>query len=103
MTKTSSPIAASAVPRLMAVVVLPTPPFWLATASTRQASADTGEALHFENAPLRVAAAPHHLAAKAPGHARLGHLCLSAAALQEESDPAPGQGRPCEAEQPAQR
>src|SRR6185312_10604261 len=32
---TCSPIAASAVPRLIAVVVLPTPPFWLATARTR--------------------------------------------------------------------
>ena len=32
---TSSPIAASAVPRLIAVVVLPTPPFWLARAMTR--------------------------------------------------------------------
>src|SRR5262245_49031347 len=32
---TRSPIAASAVPRLIAVVVLPTPPFWLASASTR--------------------------------------------------------------------
>ena len=35
MISTRSPIAASAVPRLMAVVVLPTPPFWLAMASTR--------------------------------------------------------------------
>ncbi len=34
-TSTFSPIAASAVPRLMAVVVLPTPPFWLATTRTR--------------------------------------------------------------------
>src|SRR5215510_11670819 len=32
---TRSPVAASAVPRLMAVVVLPTPPFWFARASTR--------------------------------------------------------------------
>src|SRR5688572_15657686 len=32
---TASPIAASAVPRLIAVVVLPTPPFWLAIARTR--------------------------------------------------------------------
>src|ERR1700737_5001227 len=32
---TRSPIAASAVPRLIAVVVLPTPPFWLAMARTR--------------------------------------------------------------------
>ena len=35
MISTRSPVAASAVPRLIAVVVLPTPPFWLATASTR--------------------------------------------------------------------
>ena len=35
MISTCSPIAASAVPRLMAVVVLPTPPFWLAMARTR--------------------------------------------------------------------
>src|SRR4051794_1176905 len=32
---TERSLAASAVPRLIAVVVLPTPPFWLATASTR--------------------------------------------------------------------
>src|SRR5262245_33835753 len=35
MISTCSPIAASAVPRLIAVVVLPTPPFWLAIAITR--------------------------------------------------------------------
>src|SRR6202023_366761 len=35
MMSTSSPMAASAVPRLIAVVVLPTPPFWLATTSVR--------------------------------------------------------------------
>src|SRR5262245_44444329 len=35
MISTCSPMAASAVPRLMAVVVLPTPPFWLAIAITR--------------------------------------------------------------------
>ena len=33
-----SPIAASAVPRLIAVVVLPTPPFWLAIARMRAAA-----------------------------------------------------------------
>ena len=32
---TCSPMAASAVARLMAVVVLPTPPFWLATVMMR--------------------------------------------------------------------
>src|SRR5690606_25624805 len=35
MISTALPQAASAVARLMAVVVLPTPPFWLAMASTR--------------------------------------------------------------------
>src|SRR5580704_5796365 len=35
ITKVGSPMAAKAVERLMAVVVLPTPPFWLATTSTR--------------------------------------------------------------------
>src|SRR5712691_924495 len=35
MMSTRSPIAASAVPRLIAVVVLPTPPFWLARARMR--------------------------------------------------------------------
>ena len=35
MISTRSPTAASAVPRLIAVVVLPTPPFWLASARTR--------------------------------------------------------------------
>src|SRR3569833_2047210 len=35
ITRVGSPMAASAVPRLMAVVVLPTPPFWFATTRTR--------------------------------------------------------------------
>src|ERR1700730_11245531 len=38
MISTCSPIAASAVPRLIAVVVLPPPPFWLAIAVTRGAA-----------------------------------------------------------------
>src|SRR5690606_15348824 len=49
---TRSSIAASAVPRLMAVVVLPTPPFWLAIARTR---GRCGEVKLFEimvNGPL---------------------------------------------------
>src|SRR5258708_452359 len=35
ITRVGSPTAARAVPRLMAVVVLPTPPFWLATTRMR--------------------------------------------------------------------
>src|SRR5687768_10204161 len=54
---TVSPTAASAVPRLMAVVVLPTPPFWLASARMRGADAcgssfsakDTVGLLHHED------------------------------------------------------
>src|SRR6516162_6461374 len=42
MMRTSSPTAASAVPRLIAVVVLPTPPFWLAMASTRGGRGGSG-------------------------------------------------------------
>src|SRR5580698_1706355 len=34
-TRVGAPTAARAVPRLIAVVVLPTPPFWLATTRTR--------------------------------------------------------------------
>src|SRR5262245_40080474 len=47
---TFSPMAASAVPRLMAVVVLPTPPFWLAMARTRRpdvAARLTGSCLRY--------------------------------------------------------
>src|ERR1019366_1972503 len=35
ITRVGSPMAARAVPRLMVVVVLPTPPFWLATTRMR--------------------------------------------------------------------
>src|SRR5215212_957322 len=39
---TARPLAARAVPRLMAVVVLPTPPFWFAIASTRPRPGEGG-------------------------------------------------------------
>src|SRR5437868_1134953 len=59
---TRSPTAASAVPRLIAVVVLPTPPFWLATARMRDAcegsgltaSADTMGLLYLQDTPARI-------------------------------------------------
>src|SRR3974390_1914803 len=73
---TRSPIAASAVPRLIAVVVLPTPPFWLAMARTRtgigSGLGSTGnwrispvESSMAHSSPLRMAGAaperaPHH-------------------------------------------
>src|SRR3981081_1223799 len=42
MMSTRSPMAASAVPRLIAVVVLPTPPFWLASEMMRGAAVGAG-------------------------------------------------------------
>src|SRR5689334_18040009 len=57
ISSTRSPTAASAVPRLMAVVVLPTPPFWLATTSTRSDRSDlagTTQPPHANDAPPRV-------------------------------------------------
>src|SRR5712691_3524129 len=44
MMSTRSPIAASAVPRLIAVVVLPTPPFWLAIDRMRGGCGTPGRA-----------------------------------------------------------
>src|SRR5450755_3058527 len=60
MTKVGSPIAASAVPRLIAVVVLPTPPFWLATTRTRGLCApglDMAELPNLQNNTRRVGCA----------------------------------------------
>src|SRR6188768_3073360 len=61
ITRTRSPIAARAVPRLIAVVVLPTPPFWLAMAKTRtflsseQALSGTAQPPDMDNATPRIA------------------------------------------------
>ena len=57
MISTRSPMAASAVPRLIAVVVLPTPPFWLAMASTRGAlagSARSARTTTWEGPPMAL-------------------------------------------------
>src|SRR5579871_3756042 len=95
MINTCSPMAASAVPRLMAVVVLPTPPFWLATASTRDSrgSASAGKGGHLEHAAGRIAEAGNDLAIEAPAAARGLDLGVGALAFQEEPDPALGQVR----------
>src|SRR5271169_4646789 len=86
---TRSPTAARAVARLMAVVVLPTPPFWLAIASTRQSlsavagSADTGEVRDPQDAALGVAETGRDGEAEAPNLPRLGDLRLSAPTFGE--------------------
>src|SRR5262249_5140849 len=69
---TFSPTAASAVPRLMAVAVLPTPPFWLAVARTRSVPV-TGLFLRFgcqvaddNDAPAGLGDAGNHLGCECP-------------------------------------
>src|SRR5262249_38286715 len=70
MTRTRCPAAASAVPKLIAVVVLPTPPFWLVTATMRArcmtgtirvrastAARLTGYLLQSQNNPPRIGTA----------------------------------------------
>src|SRR5580700_10735038 len=83
---TRSPTADRAVLRLIAVVVLPTPPFWLAMARTRVALAGTAEAFHFQDAALGVAEAGNDLARETPGRPRVGDLGLGPAALLEQAD-----------------
>src|SRR5580692_8866826 len=100
---TRSPTAARAVPRLMAVVVLPTPPFWLAMARMRQALAGTGEALQLEDAAARVAEAGRDVARETPSLARLGDLRLDPLALEEQANGALGEVGKRKAEQTAER
>src|SRR5437868_6219720 len=81
---TFSPTAARAVPRLMAVVVLPTPPFWLATARTRTGDSNTREPFDLDDAPRRVAQAGDQLHLEPPLRARRGHLGLRVPALEKQ-------------------
>src|SRR5690606_38347398 len=91
--RTFSPIAARAVPRLMAVVVLPTPPFWLETARTLVSctrvcfsrSADTAKTPNMDDAAARVTARDGEVALKLPDHGRLFQLSFGLLALQEQA------------------
>src|ERR1700710_1526533 len=89
ISSTRSPTAASAVPRLMAVVVLPTPPFWLAMVRTRRdgSVSRTGRSLHAEDASAIAAEARQQLELELPvGLARHSQLRLDALALEEQAD-----------------
>src|SRR6185437_12251729 len=99
---TRSPTAASAVDRLMAVVVLPTPPFWLAMARMRVAL-DTREALHLDDPPAGIADAARDIVRETPRFARLGDLGIDAFALQEERRCAFRDVRPRKPQQTHQR
>src|ERR1700761_6909938 len=86
ITRVGWPTAASAVPRLIAVVVLPTPPFWLATTRTRSffGSACIAQLPDLEDRPRSVRKAwmfgDRHL----PGFAGLGQFNLYRLTLQEQ-------------------
>src|ERR1700679_1375241 len=87
----------------MAVVVLPTPPFWLAMARMRQALAGTGEAFELEDAAARVAEAGGDVARETPGLARIGDLALDAFTFEEQADSALDEIGPRERKQAAER
>src|SRR5512147_1880913 len=83
---TFSPTAASAVPRLMAVVVLPTPPFWLATTSTRSDRSDlagTAKPLHAHDTASGVTEGRNHVRVIFPISCGLTHVSYHILSLQE--------------------
>src|SRR5690606_2443337 len=82
---TFSPIAARAVPRLIAVVVLPTPPFWLETARTRVLPAlDTAETPDGNDTAARIAARDGEAALEMPDLAGFDQLNLGLFPLQKQ-------------------
>src|SRR5690606_4357769 len=82
---TFSPIAARAVPRLIAVVVLPTPPFWLETARTRVLPAmDTAEAPDGNDTAARIAARDGEVSFKLPDAAGRDQLSLRLFPLEKQ-------------------
>src|SRR3954463_10670722 len=90
---TFSPTAASAVPRLMAVVVLPTPPFWLATTRTRSAPAlpeyesdltGTAKPLHAHDTASGITQGRYHVCLVLPISCGLGHVRHHILSLEEQ-------------------
>src|SRR5678815_2906328 len=87
ISSTFSPTAARAVPRLMAVVVLPTPPFWLATTSTRNARSDfagTAEPLHAHDTAPAVTLGRHDVGFIFPISSSFTHLRHYILSLEEQ-------------------
>src|ERR1700741_2416647 len=85
MTSTCSPMAARAVPRLMAVVVLPTPPFWLEIDRKRRGSgaAFTDASLDDQNPARRIGQARLQAIVESPRLLGLGDFGVHVPALQE--------------------
>src|ERR1700760_4997091 len=88
ITRVGAPTAASAVPRLMAVVVLPTPPFWLATTSTRRPGSgfvSTPQPPHTNDAPPGVALARQDIRLKIPIYCSFFQFGRNILSLEEQS------------------
>src|SRR5439155_12907871 len=97
-TRTRRPVAAKAVARLPAVVVLPTPPFWLAIAMMRARRAPamardspsplrfTGDLLQFKDDPPRVGATGMARRAHCPTPPRRGQFFPGAFSLQKKTN-----------------
>src|SRR5476651_2314923 len=81
ISSTCSPTAASAVARLIAVVVLPTPPFWLAIAKSCGAIGTDSE-----DDGVKVGHAVEGLMGNVPVLHGLGHLSLPALTLVEKAN-----------------
>src|SRR5665213_2690529 len=101
---TRSPTAARAVPRLIAVVVLPTPPFWLTTARTRKGASgvDMAQLSQFQDPAGSAAAAGQALGLERPDLGSLSHFRLDVLTLEEQSRSPFAEVGPCEFEQATQ-
>src|SRR5262249_5745664 len=92
--RTRLPQAASAVARLTAVVVLPTPPFWLASAMMRAGGGDgvalaatvTRDLRQSQDGPRRVGTAGESLDLHPPCFGRLGQFLVDPNALVKQRD-----------------
>src|SRR5690606_12615671 len=86
--RTLSPSSASAAERLIAVVVLPTPPFWLATAMIRgpggRVGSDTGDTSDDQDNAARVGSAALLLIGESPMFKRMGDLVIHGRALRKD-------------------
>src|SRR3569832_520789 len=91
MISTRAPTAARAVPRVIAVVVLPTPPFWLATARTRgrwhagRGSSCTLKSPDTDHAPAGVAEGGRQVGVEGPGFPGLLQLAVHTFSLEEKA------------------
>src|SRR5512134_2415411 len=82
---TCLPARARPVARLMAVVVLPTPPFWLATARMRARGSGRADLADQEDLAFGVAETPDRSHANCPGFPGKGQFALGGAALEEQA------------------